>query len=97
MEKWQALIIQLGAGGIFALAILAIVFKFLKPSRENGMSVTDYIKAAITPKLDKLQTGHENIIEKVAKLPTRDEMEKDLSHLHARIDEHERAYHRGGK
>ena len=94
MKEWHQLLIQLGAGGVFALAILVTVFKFLKPSG-NGMTVTDYIKNAIAPKLDKLQEGHENIIEKVAKLPTRDEMEKDLSHLHARIDQHERTYHRG--
>ena len=78
--------------------ILVVVFKFLKPKdaeKAEGLSVKEYIASAITPKLDKLQEGHENIIEKVAKLPTREEMDKDLGHVHARIDEHERNYHRG--
>jgi len=88
-EWYQSVIAQLGAGGVFALAIIYIVLKFVRLKR-NGGSVMDYLKTSIEPRLHELHEDHGKLMEKVAKLPTRDEMKTNIKE---HIKDHERAFH----
>ena len=63
---------QLGAGAIFALLILIVVFKFSpRKSSPNGMTTLHYLETVVVPKIDNLQADHNDLKVTVATLSTR--------------------------
>lgn len=50
------------------------------------VSVMEYLKTEIKPDIEGLRSDHQRLGEKVAALPTRDEMDTRLDRLHKRID-----------
>ena len=74
MEAIAPYLLELGAGAIFSLLILIVVFKFSPRKSSNGMTTMHYLEKVVVPKIDKLQDDHNDLKITVATLPTRDEV-----------------------
>ena len=73
MEAIAPYLLELGAGAIFSIAILVVVLKYLPRKSSNGMTTMHYLETVVVPKIDKLQSDHNDLTITVATLPTRDE------------------------
>ena len=82
METIAPYLLELGAGAIFALLILVVVFKFSpRKSSQNGMTTMHYLETVVVPKIDNLQEDHDDLKLTVATLPTRKEFNTLISQI----------------
>lgn len=52
----------------------------------NGITVMEYLQTEIKPDITKMREEHQSLRDKVASLPTREEIDQKMTVLHTRID-----------
>ena len=99
--SWQKLA-QLTGAGFLVIVLLYMTFKFVKEMTENRKgpilngtwSIIKEVKAVFDPEFKELRRNHDDMAKKLNTLATKEDVEKLHKELHARINHHERQYHK---